>query len=361
MSWAIEIPKLLEEPSPHDNDLIFHQERTAIHSGRLGDVIYALPTCRALGINHLILNVNDNDADPRRTFTYRAATQLAPLLLEQSYIKKVSISECHVPLQNVGNGLKGIEFNFDLFHNVDKRYLSPASEKFPWSLRWFSDEKTPLHLSQIFAASQGIEVNLSEPWLKIAPSQRTKDHIVISLTPRWRSFPDQYWIELLKGLSPVLFIGYPGEKKFELPGAEWLEVQDHSELASLIAGSKLFIGTVSFPYAIAEALKISRIMEPCFWKPDAFPIGARGHLLSSNVTRARGQITRLLKLTKNSDYALQTRKGRWSPRVQGQVWNLQRHLYLKTFLSHIGGRTIRFLSFPLNLIASGLRRKKPAL
>jgi ADP-heptose:LPS heptosyltransferase len=58
-----------------------------------------------------------------------------------------------------------------------------------------------------------------------------------------------------------------------LPGLEWVRVRDFLELAELIAGCKLFIGNQSFPYSLAEGLKVPRILELDPADPNVVPTG----------------------------------------------------------------------------------------
>ncbi|MCB0403460.1 MAG: hypothetical protein KDD51_01645 [Bdellovibrionales bacterium] len=305
MSWNVHIPRLRTEVVEAP-EAIFRSERTAIHSGRLGDVIYSLPTCRALGINHLILNAYTDCENPRRTLTFRAAQEMIPLLLHQPYMSKVSVSECDLPLERAWS-IEGIHYNLDRAHLVDRRFVAPVLQKLPHRLRWFSEE-SPVHLAQIYAASQGLHINPEEAWLQAPANDSVKDTIVVSLTPRWRSYPKHYWKTLLSGLGPILFVGHPQEAELDLPGAQWVETKNHLELASLVRGARLFLGTVSFPYALAEAMKVPRAVEPCYRQLDAFPIGRDGYVLPANPLLARHLVSKLLALKFNSNFSLQTRR-----------------------------------------------------
>ncbi|MCB9254704.1 MAG: hypothetical protein H6617_08485 [Bdellovibrionaceae bacterium] len=325
MSWKIHIPKLRTETADAP-EAIIRSERTAIHSGRLGDIVYSLPTCRALGINHLVLNAYTDCDNPRRTLTFRAAKEMIPLLLHQPYISRVSLSECDLPLDRAWE-IEGIHYNFDRAHAVDRRFVAPVVQKLPRRIQWFSDE-SPVHLAQIYAASQGLHVNPEEPWLSAPKNDSVKDTIVVSLTPRWRTYPKHYWKTLLSGLAPVVFVGHPQESELDLPGAEWVETSNHLELASLIAGARLFLGTVSFPYALAEAMKVLRAVEPCYRQLDAFPIGSGGYVLPANPLLARRLVSRLLQFKFNSNYSLQTRRFYYSVPVQARTLSFCTQLYV---------------------------------
>jgi hypothetical protein len=65
--------------------------------------------------------------------------------------------------------------------------------------------------------------------------------------------------------------------KKEIPQLEWKPVNDFLEMAQIIAGGKFFIGNQSFPYAIAEAMKVKRILEVCFYCPNVVIHGKDGY------------------------------------------------------------------------------------
>ncbi|MEK7224455.1 MAG: hypothetical protein AAB221_02085, partial [Bacteroidota bacterium] len=45
----------------------------------------------------------------------------------------------------------------------------------------------------------------------------------------------------------------------------------------VIAGCKFFIGNQSFPFALAEALKVKRALELCFECPNVIPEGENAY------------------------------------------------------------------------------------
>lgn len=46
-----------------------------------------------------------------------------------------------------------------------------------------------------------------------------------------------------------------------IPKLEYIPVEDFMHMANIIAGCRFFIGNQSFPFAIAEALKVKRLLE----------------------------------------------------------------------------------------------------
>jgi hypothetical protein len=65
--------------------------------------------------------------------------------------------------------------------------------------------------------------------------------------------------------------------KKAIPHLKYHSVNDFLEFAQIIAGCKFFIGNQSFPFAVAEALKIKRALEVCFECPNVIPEGKDGY------------------------------------------------------------------------------------
>ena len=54
---------------------------------------------------------------------------------------------------------------------------------------------------------------------------------------------------------------------------KYKNVSNFLEFAGIIAGCKFFIGNQSFPFAVAEGLKVKRVLEVCFECPNVIPEG----------------------------------------------------------------------------------------
>ena len=65
--------------------------------------------------------------------------------------------------------------------------------------------------------------------------------------------------------------------KQSIPHLKWIQVNDFLELAGIIAGCKLFIGNQSFPFSIAEGLKVPRILEVYYKAANVIPEGENAH------------------------------------------------------------------------------------
>src|SRR5271157_1728136 len=86
-----------------DSDLASGQPlKSCIHSGNAGDIIYSLPTVKELGAKHYVINLCTDPGSwlfGGRTISFNTARALAPLLLSQSYIKRVTITASNLPLE----------------------------------------------------------------------------------------------------------------------------------------------------------------------------------------------------------------------------------------------------------------------
>jgi hypothetical protein len=54
-----------------------------------------------------------------------------------------------------------------------------------------------------------------------------------------------------------------------------LQVEDALHMAEVIAGCDTFVGNQSFPFAIAEGLKVTRVLESYQGAPNVIPIGGK--------------------------------------------------------------------------------------
>jgi ADP-heptose:LPS heptosyltransferase len=114
--------------------------------------------------------------------------------------------------------------------------------------------------------------------LSVEPDNSFCDSIVVSRSERYRNCAISY--KFLSAYPKVIFVGVEEEYKdfiTQVPHAEWARVNDFLQLARIIAGSRLFIGNQSFPFAIAEALKVPRVVELDPLTPNVVPVGDDGY------------------------------------------------------------------------------------
>ena len=63
----------------------------------------------------------------------------------------------------------------------------------------------------------------------------------------------------------------------KLPALGPVRVNDFLQLANMIRSCRLFIGNQSFPYALAEAMKVRRVLELDPSTPNVVPCGGEGY------------------------------------------------------------------------------------
>jgi hypothetical protein len=62
-----------------------------------------------------------------------------------------------------------------------------------------------------------------------------------------------------------------------IPNLKHIKVLNALDLAQTIAGCKFFIGNQSFSFAVAEAIKVKRVLEVCYETPNVIPEGQNGY------------------------------------------------------------------------------------
>jgi len=229
------------------------------HSGNAGDIIYSLPTIRALGEGSettLFLNINQPGHYGKRhhplgnvMLNDKMFDMLSPLLLGQPYI----------------NSLKKFEPNFVVDYDLDQIRSLPIKLAYGHIARWY------FYL-------YGINADLGKPWLTVTPNGGVSDYIVVARSHRYRQ--PQIDHSFLKKYPKVMFVGVEEEykdMKEMVPSIEFVKVKDFLELAQLIAGCKFFIGNQSFPFSLAEALKVNRVLEVYHLCPNVVVEGSKGY------------------------------------------------------------------------------------
>ena len=253
---AVNIPTIDFTENPSKKTLNFK------HSGHLGDIMYAIPTMYALAgeakIN-LFLQINQaiesNGKHPLEGIglNEKSISALKTLLLLQP---KFNIIE----LYNLDN--QTIDYDLDLFRAFPLDYHKGNIA------RWYFN---------IFATSY----NLSKPWLKVNPDESVKGKIVIARSTRYNA-PDVDY-SFLQEYDNVVFVGLPEEyelMKKAISELKYKKTDDFLSLARIIAGADFFIGNQSFPFALAEALKVPRILESYYLCPNVIPEGENAYEFS---------------------------------------------------------------------------------
>lgn len=231
------------------------------HTGNAGDVIYALPVIKQLNTlidkpHQILLKVNERMrlsmglVHPLNNvmLNEQSVKLLSPLLESQSYISKCDIYTD-----------ERVDINLSLFRKSGI-YLDRGN-----IARWNF-------------YTTGVTANLAEQWLFVEPNLTYQDTIVIARSQRYQNPIISY--SFLSKYKKIIFLGIKEEFKAVkkiLPTIIHVEVDDFLEMSKIIAGCKLFIGNQSFPYSLAEGLKVPRILETYYSSPNVIPEGKNGH------------------------------------------------------------------------------------
>jgi hypothetical protein len=224
--------------------------KTFKHSGDLGDIIFALPTIRALGGGILYLDPTGGRSEPiiqslirkQQTRLNSASIQsLATLLVHQPYIREIRLWSGESVDVNLN------EFRQHMtYRNIADSHLAiadlPSSER-------------------------------NTAWLTVPePIAIPQFPIIISRTVRYA--PNYSWwygyFQEIKG--QCAFVGHAKEHEiFEYTIEDkvpYIQTPDILTLARVIAGCAVFVGNASLPHAIAEGLKKRVIVELCRIAPN---------------------------------------------------------------------------------------------
>lgn len=223
------------------------------HSGSSGDIIYSLPSILAMIDKHggpaniylqpgVLAHYYMGCEHPAGNFRMNKeiAEALMPLLSAQPGIATVKIWEN-----------EKIDIDLDMFRKVGDLRVG--------------------HLPRHYAYAFDCYYDLSSPWLDVVPKKSNR--IVVSRTSRYRNSLIKY--NALTPLNP-LFVGLKDEWRDaleEVPSLEYAPTKDFYEVAALIAGADAFVGNQSVAFAIAEGLKVPRLLETCPFARNVQPMG----------------------------------------------------------------------------------------
>ena len=161
---------------------------TFLHSGHLGDLIYALPVIKELAKDHEChFYIQANKIMPVEYFKHpsgsvfiddRMLNLFLPLMKKQKFIHKAE-----------KYNHQEIDINFDLFRElpVNIHFNSP---------RWY------FHIA-------GIQVDLTDPYMDVEPHEKVKNKIVIHRTFRHRNQFINY--KFLENYNDLVFVGTKDE------------------------------------------------------------------------------------------------------------------------------------------------------
>ena len=231
------------------------------HSGNAGDIIYALPTIKKIReLTNADINLYLILGKPLKLPNYNThplgkvmlnntmADMLLPLIRQQTYINKCDTyknENIDLDLDYIRSGLI----------QLDKGNIA----------RWCG-------------YITGINPNLYDPWLKVRPDKSYLNSIIVARSGRYQNKNIDY--SVLREFNNLVFIGVQSEYddiKKCLPRIRWQQFDNFYQMATVIAGCKFFIGNQSFPYSIAEGLKVPRILEVAFEVINVVPEGKNAY------------------------------------------------------------------------------------
>lgn len=254
-----EIKVYLEKIKPRLEEIseiiLSKEEISFLHSGHLGDVINSLPLIKELSkkkkcklniqLNKILPN-NENGMYGKYFLTKDPVNKLLPLLNKQSYLNEVSIYD-----------KQKIDIDLDFFRELPLNFNID-------SVRWY------FHLT-------GIHFDLSDNYITVEPHKEIRNKVIIMRSPRRHNHLINY--KFINQYKNLLFLGLENEfyeLKKEIPKLEFYNCKDFFEMAQIIKSCKLFIGNLSFGYALAEAIKVPRLLESGPNFPLVYPNGNNG-------------------------------------------------------------------------------------
>jgi hypothetical protein len=227
------------------------------HSGNAGDIIYALPAIFQLSHSKPI-HLHLQTGQPGKYGI--AGHPLGNIMLNDKMVEMLSpLLLAHPKITTCDKySTQPIDYDLDYIR------------KYPFQL----NKGNIIHW---YFWAFGVSANESKPWLNIVPDFSFNNAIVLARSKRYNSPGIQF--SFLNKYERIVFVGVNEEyelMKKQIPSLQFQPVKNFLEMATIIAGSRLFIGNQSFPFAIAEALKVKRVLEVYFQSPNVAVSGSNG-------------------------------------------------------------------------------------
>lgn len=228
------------------------------HGGPLGDLIYSIPAMIALAEGkkiHLFLDVGAESLYTiegqhyagGKNFTAKAAEMIKVLILSQQEFSGCDIYE-----------KQEIDYDMDLFR------------RFPFDFRMG-------HIARWQFLVYGVTADLGKAWLKVEPDPAYSEEIILARSFRYRTpLLDYRFIGRFENLTFVGTVEEFEDMRSVIPHIKYKPVKDFLELAQIIAGCRFFVGNQSFPFSLAEALKVKRALEVSYYCPNVIVEGKNG-------------------------------------------------------------------------------------
>lgn len=133
----------------------------------------------------------------------------------------------------------------------------------------------PSNSSKWYFHITGVHADLHKPFLDTQEHDKIKNKIVISRSLRNKNtFIDYSFLNDF--CDQLIFIGLKDEYldlKKVIPELKHYDPLDFFEISQIIKSSKFFLGNQSSPFAIAEGLKVPRLLENTYDVHDVEPTG----------------------------------------------------------------------------------------
>lgn len=226
------------------------------HTGHAGDVIYSIPAMKALAKGRKI-QLYFELYQPNRDFTKHMRHPNGNVMLTERSVALFAPLMAQQPDISYFGAWKGEPIHYDL----------TIFRSFPFDYRMYS-------IARWYFLTFAVNADLGKPWLTISPNTSFNDNIVLARSSRYHTPGISY--HFLSQYKNIVFVGVPEEyeaMKASIPGLVYQPASDFAELASIIAGCKCFIGNQSFPFSLAEALKVTRVLEVYHQCPNVVPEG----------------------------------------------------------------------------------------
>ncbi len=253
--------KDLIQPEIKKNSLALQSKKeiSFLHSGQIGDIINSLALVKKIAESKtcsFYLEVgkpmpkdekNINKYYSQYFISEYVSEKLIPLLKNQKFIKKIEIYKN-----------QEIDINLNFFREMYNNFNID-------SVRWY------FHLT-------GVHANLNEPYVEADNHKDFKNFVTIMRSSRRQNSLINY--KFLSKYDDVIFLGLRDEYielKKEISNLQFYDCKNFLELSMILKNSKVFVGNLSFGYALAEALKIPRLLESGADFPLVYPNGKHGY------------------------------------------------------------------------------------
>lgn len=256
---------------------------TYLHNCNSGDLICALPgireayrkygkkavICQELDMpGHympgLIHSVKDEKGE-QVTMNQRMFDMLRPLILSQDYVEDFQVysdQKIDIDLTIIRESVVCSDEQSDKPHTViaAKQFVNIPNMALPgWTM----------------LAYPPMACDISEPWLIVQDAEDSfSGYILVNRTERYKNAKIDYSF-LKRYDNEILFTGTETEhgkfcKEFKLDFPR-LMVDNFLDLAQTLKSCLFFIGNQSFPWNLANAMGIPRILEMCSYAPNCQP------------------------------------------------------------------------------------------